>query len=141
VDLLATDSALAVPVASLISTCNVPLVRVHFSSTSTHINFGSPYQDKDIKYVCDICDAVMNKDNWLYYCADCDFGAHLQCASPELVVYLGSRSINPNANSALEMINSVNEISDNFFEYQLASRMATRLGEEMMDSTRTYIYY
>ncbi|KAH0730967.1 hypothetical protein KY289_002155 [Solanum tuberosum] len=107
--------------------------------------FGSPYQDKDhIKYVCDVCDAVMNKDNWLYYCADCDFAAHLQCASPELNVYPGSRSINPNANSALEMINSVNEISDNFFEYQLASRMATRLGEEMMDSgrpTRTYIYY
>ncbi|KAK4738338.1 hypothetical protein R3W88_002035 [Solanum pinnatisectum] len=32
--------------------------------------FGSRYQDKDIKYICDICDAVMNKDNWLYYCAD-----------------------------------------------------------------------
>lgn len=46
--------------------------------------------------------------------------------------------------SALEMINSVSEISDDFFEYQLASRMARRLGEEMMDSgrpTRTYIYY
>ncbi|KAM3323311.1 hypothetical protein P3S67_004462 [Capsicum chacoense] len=94
----------------------------------------------------------MNKDNWLYYCADCDFGAHLQCASPELVVYPRSRLINsnsnqnsnPNANSALEMINAVNETSDHFFEYQLASRMAAQLGEEMLDSgrpRRRYIYY
>lgn len=42
VDLLATDSALAVPVACLISTCNVPLVQAQYSSTSTHtINWSS----------------------------------------------------------------------------------------------------
>ncbi|MCD7446822.1 hypothetical protein HAX54_016916 [Datura stramonium] len=110
--------------------------------------FGSPYEDKNTEYVCDVCDAVMNRDNWLYYCADCDFGAHVQCASPELVVYPGSQltnsNPNPNANSALEMINSVNETSEHFFEYQLASRMAARLGEDMLESvrpTRRYIYY
>ncbi|XP_060169029.1 protein VACUOLELESS GAMETOPHYTES-like [Lycium barbarum] len=112
--------------------------------------FGSPYQDKDIEYFCDICDAVMNKDNWLYYCADCDFGAHLQCASPELVVYLGSQPINqnpnpiPNANSTLEMINSVNEANQQVFEAQVATRMMAQLGQDMLESvrpTRRYYHY
>ncbi|PHU30692.1 hypothetical protein BC332_02785 [Capsicum chinense] len=69
--------------------------------------FGSPYEDKDIIFVCDICNIIMDSDESLYYCADCDFGTHLQCASPDPSPTSEQRRNNINANSAVEMINSV----------------------------------
>ncbi|XP_022872645.1 uncharacterized protein LOC111391624 [Olea europaea var. sylvestris] len=43
--------------------------------------FHFPYEDKTVVFECDVCQVKMNRDHWLYYCADCDFAAHLNCAT------------------------------------------------------------
>ncbi|KAH0726168.1 hypothetical protein KY285_001876 [Solanum tuberosum] len=45
--------------------------------------FESPYDDdaeENTVFVCDVCHDNADLNNWLYYCADCDFGTHLKCA-------------------------------------------------------------
>lgn len=73
--------------------------------------FGSPYHDKDTLFACDLCNITMDTDESLYYCADCDFVLHLQCAFPDAYVFPTSQQ-RPNPkypipNPAGEMINWV----------------------------------
>ncbi|XP_075095916.1 protein VACUOLELESS GAMETOPHYTES-like [Nicotiana tabacum] len=116
--------------------------------------FGSPYDDKDITYVCDICNVIMNRDSWLYYCAGCDFASHLQCAStPEVGVFPIQQRSNPNRyrntipnpNATVEMINSVNDAHERLMAAQLESQIAARSRQAILDSidgpSRRYSYY
>lgn len=43
--------------------------------------FGSPYEDKSTVFACDLCRGIMQNNFWLYYCEDCDFAGHLDCAT------------------------------------------------------------
>ncbi|MCD7446821.1 hypothetical protein HAX54_016915 [Datura stramonium] len=113
--------------------------------------FGSPYEDKDTLFVCDICNIIMDTDESLYYCADCDFGSHLQCANPEADAFPKSqqrRNLNPkyaNANSTVEMINSVSDAHDRLIAAQIESQIAARSRQAMLDlvdgPSRRYYYY
>ncbi|XP_055817768.1 protein VACUOLELESS GAMETOPHYTES-like [Solanum dulcamara] len=126
------------------------------------LHFGSPYEDKDIDYVCDICTEIMNKDDWLYYCAACDFASHLQCAiiSPEVSVFpkqqrpIPNSNTNPNPNpnptpnrnpnATLEMINSANEAHEQIMAAQISAQIAARGREACLDliaPRRRYSYY
>lgn len=79
--------------------------------------FGSPYEDEGTLFACDICNIIMDTDDQLYYCADCDFVLHLQCASPGADVFPPSeqsRNLNsnpkypiPNPSPTVEMTNCV----------------------------------
>ncbi|XP_049368680.1 uncharacterized protein LOC125833565 [Solanum verrucosum] len=70
-------------------------------------------EEEDTLFACDICNIIMDSDESLYYCADCDFVLHLQCASPDADVSPTSqqhRNPNypiPNPNRTVEMINYV----------------------------------
>ncbi|XP_049368883.1 uncharacterized protein LOC125833738 [Solanum verrucosum] len=128
------------------------------------LNFGSPYEDKDSEYVCDICTEIMNKENWLYYCGGCDFASHLQCVitSPEVGVFAKQQRPvpNPNSNSnsnpnpnpnpnrnpnaRVEMINSANEADEQIMAAQLRAQIAARGREaclDLMTPRRRYGYY
>ncbi|PHU30690.1 hypothetical protein BC332_02783 [Capsicum chinense] len=41
--------------------------------------FESPFDDENTLFVCDLCNGNVDLSKWLYYCADCDFGAHIEC--------------------------------------------------------------
>ncbi|KAK6804147.1 hypothetical protein RDI58_001931 [Solanum bulbocastanum] len=41
--------------------------------------------DENTVFVCDVCHNNADLNNWLYYCADCDFGTHLECANSKSV--------------------------------------------------------
>ncbi|XP_018625001.2 protein VACUOLELESS GAMETOPHYTES-like [Nicotiana tomentosiformis] len=106
--------------------------------------FGSPYQDKNTEYVCDICNVIMNRESWLYYCAGCDFASHLQCAiSPEVGVFprqqrpSPSPHPNPNPNPTVETINSVNEAHEQILAAQLRAQIEARGREAALDIFRT----
>ncbi|KAH0782404.1 hypothetical protein KY290_002002 [Solanum tuberosum] len=108
------------------------------------LHFGSPDEDKDSKYVCDICFVTMSNDNWLYYCAGCDFASHLYCVitSPEVGVFPKQQHPNPNPNpnpsqnsnsnsnlnpnAAVEMINSVNDDHDRLIAAQIRAQIEAR---------------
>ncbi|KAK9282997.1 hypothetical protein L1049_011224 [Liquidambar formosana] len=45
--------------------------------------FDSPY-DENTTFSCDVCSGEADRRYWVYYCSDCDFGTHLECARPEL---------------------------------------------------------
>ncbi|KAH0782411.1 hypothetical protein KY290_002009 [Solanum tuberosum] len=109
------------------------------------LHFGSPYEDKNSKYNCDMCKVIMNKDDWLYYCAGCDFGSHLRCAitNPEVCVFpkqqcpIPNSNPNPsqnsnsnlNPNAAVEMINSVNAAHEQLIAAQIRAQFVA-LGQE-----------
>uniref|UniRef100_A0A3Q7EH10 DC1 domain-containing protein n=1 Tax=Solanum lycopersicum TaxID=4081 RepID=A0A3Q7EH10_SOLLC len=109
------------------------------------LHFGSPYEDKNMEYVCDICNEIMNKNDWLYYCAGCDFGSHLRCAitSPEVGVFpeqhrpspnpYSNSNLNPNPNAAVEMINSVNAAHERLIAAQIRAQFAARGQEAALD--------
>ncbi|XP_009587921.1 uncharacterized protein [Nicotiana tomentosiformis] len=108
--------------------------------------YGSPYEDKETVFACDICNAIMNKDDWLYYCAECDFGTHLHCASREDDVLPRSQQRqNPNPNSAVEMINSANDAHKQLIAAQIEAQIAARSRQVMLDlvdgPSRRYDYY
>ncbi|OIT38177.1 PREDICTED: uncharacterized protein LOC109239753 [Nicotiana attenuata] len=110
--------------------------------------FGSPYQDKNMDYICDICNVIMNRNSWLYYCTGCDFGSHLQCAiSPEVGVFTTQQprpNQNPNRNSTMEMINAANEAHEQILAAQMSAQIAARGREACLDlvrPTRRYSYY
>nr|XP_016485423.1 PREDICTED: uncharacterized protein LOC107805842 [Nicotiana tabacum] len=110
--------------------------------------YGSPYEDKETVFACDICNAIMNKADWLYYCAECDFGTHLHCASPEDDVLPRSQkrqNPNPNPNSAVEMINSANDAHEQLIAAQIEAQIAARSRQAMLDlvdgPSRRYYYY
>ncbi|TMW81269.1 hypothetical protein EJD97_010769 [Solanum chilense] len=106
--------------------------------------FGSPYEDKDTLFACDICNIVMDSDESLYYCADCDFVSHLHCASPDADVLPSShprRNPNPNpkyqipnVNSSVEMINSVSDAHERLIAAQIESQIARRGRQAILDS-------
>ncbi|KAK4372224.1 hypothetical protein RND71_007608 [Anisodus tanguticus] len=122
------------------------------------LHFGSPYDDKSIEYVCDMCNVIMNRDEWLYYCASCDFASHLKCAiiSPEVGVFPkqqrpipnSSPNLNPNpsrnSNATLEMINAANEAHEQIIAAQIGAQIAARGREACLDLVgppRRYSYY
>ncbi|XP_016457840.1 uncharacterized protein LOC107781618 [Nicotiana tabacum] len=45
------------------------------------LTFGSPFDDEDENtiFVCDLCHGKTDHNYWLYYCAGCDFGTHIEC--------------------------------------------------------------
>uniref|UniRef100_M1CTU5 CHP-rich zinc finger protein n=1 Tax=Solanum tuberosum TaxID=4113 RepID=M1CTU5_SOLTU len=45
--------------------------------------FDSSFGDEDESFifVCDFCNGKVEENSWLYYCADCDFGTHIECSS------------------------------------------------------------
>ncbi|WMV10928.1 hypothetical protein MTR67_004313 [Solanum verrucosum] len=108
------------------------------------LHFGCPDEDKDSKYVCDICFVTMSNDNWLYYCAGCDFASHLYCAitNPEVGVFPKQQHPNPNPNpnsgqnsnsnsnlnpnAAVEMINSVNAAHERLIAAQIRAQIEAR---------------
>ncbi|OIT19890.1 PREDICTED: eukaryotic translation initiation factor 5B-like [Nicotiana attenuata] len=49
--------------------------------------FGSPFDDEDENtiFVCDLCHGKTDQNYWLYYCADCDFGTHIECGISKYV--------------------------------------------------------
>lgn len=49
------------------------------------LRFGSPYEDKNTKYGCDLCCGEMLPTQWLYYCSDCDFAADLDCGTDQML--------------------------------------------------------
>lgn len=87
----------------------------------------------------------MNKNDWLYYCAGCDFGSHLRCAitSPEVGVFpeqhrpspnpYSNSNLNPNPNAAVEMINSVNAAHERLIAAQIRAQFAARGQEAALD--------
>ncbi|XP_016459592.1 protein VACUOLELESS GAMETOPHYTES-like [Nicotiana tabacum] len=95
--------------------------------------FGSPFEDKNIVYSCDVCNVIMKTDDWLYYCAGCDFMSHLTCTiSPEVGVFPiqqphpnpnPNQSPDPNTNSAVEMINAANEAHEQIIAAQIRARI------------------
>ncbi|XP_060169028.1 uncharacterized protein LOC132599872 [Lycium barbarum] len=117
--------------------------------------FGSPYEDKDITFACDICNIIMDRAESLYYCADCDFGSHLQCACPDSydafpTSQQSTHNLNPNPyptypnqnpkypilnpNPTVEMINSVNDAHEQLIAAQIESQIAARGRQAMLDS-------
>ncbi|XP_055817764.1 uncharacterized protein LOC129886897 [Solanum dulcamara] len=49
--------------------------------------FDSSFGDEDESYifVCDLCHGKAEQNSWLYYCADCDFGTHIECSISKYV--------------------------------------------------------
>ncbi|KAK4738344.1 hypothetical protein R3W88_002041 [Solanum pinnatisectum] len=45
--------------------------------------FDSSFGDEDESsiFICDLCNGKVEENSWLYYCADCDFGTHIECSS------------------------------------------------------------
>ncbi|XP_015071099.1 uncharacterized protein LOC107015360 [Solanum pennellii] len=45
--------------------------------------FDSSFGDEDESciFICDLCNGKVEHNSWLYYCADCDFGTHIECSS------------------------------------------------------------
>lgn len=109
--------------------------------------FESPFDNKNTVFVCDICDDNVDLNCWFYYCAGCDFGMHLHCASPEADVFPKSQQHrnNINANSAVEMINSVNDDHDRLVAAQISAQIDARGRQNILDSidgpSRRYYYY
>lgn len=103
------------------------------------LHFGSPYEDKNITYVCDMCNVIMNRDDWLYYCAACDFASHLHCGITSLEVgvfptqHRPSPNPNSNLNPAVEMINSVDNAHERLIAAQIRAQMAARGRENALD--------
>ncbi|KAF3632329.1 putative furcatin hydrolase-like [Capsicum annuum] len=95
--------------------------------------FESPFDDENTDFVCDLCQDKVDLNNWLYYCADCDFGAHIKCASPDPSPTSQQRRNNVNANWAVEMINSVSDDHDRLVAAQIESQIAARSRQAMLD--------
>ncbi|CAI9103230.1 OLC1v1001679C1 [Oldenlandia corymbosa var. corymbosa] len=41
-------------------------------------------QQDDVKFICDVCQEQVHEMAWTYYCHECDFGTHLECAAYEV---------------------------------------------------------
>ncbi|KAK4738343.1 hypothetical protein R3W88_002040 [Solanum pinnatisectum] len=100
-----------------------------------------------------MCNVIMNRDDWLYYCGGCDFGSHLHCAitSPEVGVFpkqqrpIPNSNSNPNpsqnsksswnshANAVVEMINSVDDDHDRLIAAQIGAQIEARGRRAMLD--------
>ncbi|CAK9144776.1 unnamed protein product [Ilex paraguariensis] len=46
------------------------------------LNQQTPFNDKNVVFGCDVCGVAVDKRQWVYYCAGCDFGTHLKCVKP-----------------------------------------------------------
>ncbi|PHU30697.1 hypothetical protein BC332_02790 [Capsicum chinense] len=51
------------------------------------LTFDSSVADEDEStiFVCDLCHGKTDENYWLYYCAECDFGTHVECGIPKNV--------------------------------------------------------
>ncbi|KAL7251617.1 hypothetical protein ACSBR1_013459 [Camellia fascicularis] len=49
----------------------------HFLS----LTYSLPYEDYRFKSYCDICSKKVNRENWVYCCAECKYCAHVNCAT------------------------------------------------------------
>ncbi|XP_076956775.1 uncharacterized protein LOC143632069 [Bidens hawaiensis] len=38
-----------------------------------------PLMGEEYTFFCDVCNRVVHRDHWTYYCKECDFGTHLDC--------------------------------------------------------------
>ncbi|CAN4080466.1 unnamed protein product [Withania somnifera] len=49
--------------------------------------FDSPFdhEDESMIFVCDLCHGKTEQNYWLYNCAECDFGTHIECGIPKNV--------------------------------------------------------
>ncbi|XWS67775.1 hypothetical protein CRYUN_Cryun04dG0034300 [Craigia yunnanensis] len=36
----------------------------------------------NVTFICDVCNEVVPKKHWVYYCEKCDYGTHLLCTIP-----------------------------------------------------------
>ncbi|KAJ4970599.1 hypothetical protein NE237_003698 [Protea cynaroides] len=45
--------------------------------------FEFPFDDSKI-FWCDVCNLIVEKGSWIYYCQECDYGTHLSCAVSEI---------------------------------------------------------
>ncbi|KAF4397728.1 hypothetical protein CsatB_014824 [Cannabis sativa] len=39
--------------------------------------------EKEVEYYCYVCESRISKSYWAYFCSDCDYGVHLECATTE----------------------------------------------------------
>ncbi|KAL8228034.1 hypothetical protein R6Q57_015618 [Mikania cordata] len=40
-----------------------------------------PLMGDEYTFLCDVCNRVVHRDHWTYYCKECDFGTHLDCVN------------------------------------------------------------
>ncbi|KAK9051598.1 hypothetical protein SSX86_028225 [Deinandra increscens subsp. villosa] len=40
-----------------------------------------PTKGREYTFSCDVCNRVVHRDHWTYYCKECDFGTHLDCVN------------------------------------------------------------
>ncbi|KAK1424923.1 hypothetical protein QVD17_20264 [Tagetes erecta] len=45
--------------------------------------YSCPVKDEDYTFYCDVCHGEVQKDRWVYYCEQCDYGTHLGCVDCE----------------------------------------------------------
>ncbi|KAK9051599.1 hypothetical protein SSX86_028226 [Deinandra increscens subsp. villosa] len=43
-----------------------------------------PLKGEEYTFFCDVCNRVVHRDHWTYYCKECDFGTHLDCVNGPL---------------------------------------------------------
>ncbi|KAI3743756.1 hypothetical protein L1987_56822 [Smallanthus sonchifolius] len=43
-----------------------------------------PLMGEEYTFFCDVCNRVVHRDHWTYYCKECDFGTHLDCVDREV---------------------------------------------------------
>ncbi|KAL3537284.1 hypothetical protein ACH5RR_000650 [Cinchona calisaya] len=39
---------------------------------------------QEVTFICDVCQKTVHEMAWIYYCHECDFGTHLECAAYEV---------------------------------------------------------
>ncbi|KAI8011724.1 hypothetical protein LOK49_LG06G02704 [Camellia lanceoleosa] len=44
-----------------------------------------PVDDDSDEFYCDACEELRDPNHWVYYCADCEFSAHMTCVVSELL--------------------------------------------------------
>ncbi|CAA2966718.1 Hypothetical predicted protein [Olea europaea subsp. europaea] len=116
--------------------------------------FVSPYEDQNVAFECDECHGIANRDNWVYYCARCDFGMHSNCTTGNVTgkeaansSQSGHEHLMDSVSRQVEDIQAFNEAQETLAAARLAAKINARGRKAILDMIddsgprRDYSYY
>ncbi|CAI9769416.1 unnamed protein product [Fraxinus pennsylvanica] len=116
--------------------------------------FVSPYKDQNVAFVCDECHGIANRDNWVYYCAHCDFGMHSNCTTGNVTgkdaassSQSGHEHLMDSVTRQVEDIQAFNEAQERLAAATLEAKMNARGRKAILDMIddsgyrRNHYYY
>ncbi|GAA0150173.1 hypothetical protein LIER_09173 [Lithospermum erythrorhizon] len=102
----------------------------------------SPYDDINTEFYCSICNGLKDNSLWSYYCEECDYGTHLECARTDDLP--SNNSEDNGTRSRIEDMKAIGEAREEMDALQLQLKIEAKgrkFALDLWDSPRRRRYY